>query len=177
MIRWFLLIPFVLLVAIGTASVFFLVASLVDPVMATLTGNTLFVGFWSLIDALNAADDPAPILEEAFFGVSRLFFTLLVVPPVFVALVGELVGTRSLLWYAGGAALVTAAIPWILRGSARVASPAELHVAAVLALTGAVAGFIYWLLAGQGAGHRSAPYRADADRILSAKTENRPAKE
>jgi hypothetical protein len=47
----------------------------------------------------------------------------------------------------------------------------------IFAAAGFAGGFVYWLLAGQSAGRRPAPYRADADRILSAKTENRPAKE
>ena len=62
MVRWFLLIPFALIIAIGVSGTFFLIASIVDPVMATLTGDTLFVGFWSLIDAVFAADDPTPIV-------------------------------------------------------------------------------------------------------------------
>ena len=52
MIRWLILIPFALLIAIGASGMFFLIASIVDPVMALLTGETLFVGFWSLIDAV-----------------------------------------------------------------------------------------------------------------------------
>ena len=73
----------------------------------------------------------------------------------FVALVGEVAGLRRLAWYAGATGLLTAVIPWLLRGSARVASPAELHVGFVLALTGAVAGLFYWMVAGRSAGRRA----------------------
>jgi hypothetical protein len=157
MIRWLLVIPFALLFAISAGSLFLLVASVVDPVMAALTGNTLFVAFWSLMDALSAVDDPTPVVEGAATGLGRLLFTFLILPPAFVALVGEVAGTRRLVWYGGATGVLTAMIPWLLRGSPRVGSSAELHVAVVLGLTGAVAGLVYWMTAGRSAGDVRAP--------------------
>ena len=154
MIRWLLLIPFALLIAIGMSSVFFLIASMVDPLMATLTGETLFVGFWNLVDAVFSSDDPAPIVADAMLTVGRIMFTLLVLPPLAIALISEVLGMRSLLWHALATGVLTAAVPWILRGAARVQSSEELHVSAILGLTGAVAGFIYWAIAGRDAGGR-----------------------
>jgi len=154
MIRWLLLIPFSLLIAVGMSSLFFLVASMVDPVMATLTGDTLFVGFWTFVDAVFSSEDPGPVVTHAFETVGRIAFTLLVFPPLIVAIISEVLGMRSLAWYAGATGVLTAAIPWILRGSARVANPDELHVSLVLGLTGAVAGFVYWAIAGRDAGRR-----------------------
>ncbi|WP_230530519.1 hypothetical protein [Microvirga roseola] len=152
MIRWLLLIPLALLIAIGASSLFFLIATMVDPVMATLTGDTLFFGFWSFLDAVLSSEDPAPIVTEAFLAVGRLVFSLLVFPPLLVAVVSEAIRARSLAWHAGAMAVLTAAVPWILRGEARVANPAELHVSFILALTGAVAGLVYWAIAGREAG-------------------------
>jgi hypothetical protein len=157
MIRWLLLIPFALLIAIGASSFFFLIATLVDPVMAVLTGDTLFVGLWSLVDAVFSAEDPGPIVADAFLAVGRIVFTLLVFPPLLIAIVSEVIGMRSLVWYAGASGVLTAAVPWILRGQARIASPEELHVSFVLGLTGAVAGFVYWAIAGRDAGRRETP--------------------
>lgn len=148
MIRWLLLIPFALLIAIGASGTFLLIASFVDPLMATLTGDTLFVGFWSFLDAVFAAEDPGPIIEDAFLAVGRIIFTLLVFPPLLIAIVSEVLGMRSLLWHALATGILTAAVPWILRGSARITSPAELHVSLVLGLTGAVAGLVYWAIIG-----------------------------
>ncbi|MCB5174594.1 hypothetical protein [Microvirga lenta] len=155
MIRWLLLIPLALLVAIGASSFFLMIASVIDPVMATLTGDTLFVGFWAFVDAVFSADDPEPIVTEAFLAVGRLVFTLLVFPPLLVAILSEVLGLRSLIWYAGAMGVLTAAVPWILRGAARVGSPLELHVSLVLGLTGAVAGLVYWAIAGQSAARPS----------------------
>jgi len=157
MIRWFLLIPFALIIAIGVSGTFFLIASIVDPVMATLTGDTLFVGFWSLIDAVFAADDPTPIVEDAFLAVGRIMFTLLIFPPLLIAVISEVLGMRSLLWHALATGVLTAAVPWILRGAARIGTPAELHVSLVLGLTGAVAGLVYWAIAGGREPRRSEP--------------------
>jgi hypothetical protein len=148
MIRWLLLIPFALLIAMSASGTFFLIASLVDPVMAVLTGDTLFVGFWSLVDAVFAAEDPGPIVEDAFLAVGRVMFTLLIFPPLLIAIIGEVLGMRSLLWHALATAVLTAAVPWILRGDARITTSAELHVSLVLGLTGAVAGFVYWAIVG-----------------------------
>ena len=148
MIRWLILIPFALLIAVGASGTFFLVASFVDPLMRMLTGDTLFVGFRSLMDAVFAAEDPGPLVEGAFLAVGRIMFTLLIFPPLLVAIVSEVLGMRSLLWHALATGVLTAAVPWILRGSARIASPAELHVSLVLGLTGAVAGFVYWAIIG-----------------------------
>jgi hypothetical protein len=157
MVRWILLIPFALLLALAAGGLFFFFAALIDPVVGPLAGNTLFVGFWSLMDALAAADDPNIVMEGALSGIGRFAFMLFILPLVFVALVGEVIGLRHLLWYAGATALLTGAAPWLMRGSPRIASPDELRVSLVLALTGAVAGLVYWMIAG-----RSTRQRRDA---------------
>lgn len=155
MIRWLVLLPFALLIAIGMSSVFFFIVSLIDPLMAALTGETLFVGFWNLVDAMFSSEDPSPIMADAMLSIGRVMFTLLVLPPLMIAVISEVLKMRSLLWYALATGVLTAAVPWILRGTARVANPAELHVSAILGLTGAVAGFIYWAIAGCDAGGRT----------------------
>jgi hypothetical protein len=157
MIRWLLLIPFALLIAIGASSFFFLVAAMIDPLMATLTGETLFVGFWNFIDAVFSSDDPGPIMADTLLAIGRIAFTLLIFPPLLIAIISEVIGMRSLLWHALATGALTAAVPWILRGAARVANPAELHVSLVLGLTGAVAGFVYWAIAGRDSGGRPSP--------------------
>ncbi|MCB8819087.1 hypothetical protein [Microvirga rosea] len=151
-LRWLLLIPLALLIAIGASTLFLFIASLVDPVMGTLTGDTLLVGFWTFVDDVFSVEDPGPMIAEAAFAVGRVAFVLLVFPPLLVAVVSEVVRARGVLWYMGAMAVLTAAIPWVLRGSARTATPGELHVSAVLALTGAVAGLVYWAIAGHRAG-------------------------
>lgn len=151
MMRW-LLIPFALLIAIGAGGFFLFLASIVDPVMATLTGETLFVGLSKFFDAIVSSDDPGLVVADVLSGIGRLIFTLLVFPALLVAIIGEVIRARGVIWYAGATGILTAAVPWILRGSAHVAAPGELHVSAVLGLTGAVTGLVYWLIAGRDTG-------------------------
>jgi hypothetical protein len=151
-IRWLVVIPFALLLALTAGALVFLVAAVADPVLAPLAGHALFAGFWGLMDAVASADDPDAAVRGAFEGAGRLVFSLLILPPLFIALVGEVIGTRALLWYAGATAALAASMPWILRAGARAATPDELRVSLILALTGAAAGLVYWTLAGRGAG-------------------------
>jgi hypothetical protein len=150
--RLLLLVPFALLTAIAASGAFLMVACLFDPLLAGFTGDALAVAWWTLTDMLLGGEDPAPFVTEAILGAGRLAASLLVAPPLVVALVGEVVGARSLLWHAGATGLLTGAVPFLLRGGGRGATPEELHIAAVLALTGAVAGLVYWLIAGSSAG-------------------------
>ena len=175
MIRYILLIPFALLIAIGASSLFLLIASIADPVMAVLTGNTLLVGFWAFVDEVFSSDDPGPIVTAAFDAVGRMVFTLLVFPPLLVAILSEVIRARSAIWYGAATGVLTAAIPWILRGSARVGSPGELHVSFVLGLTGRGRGAGLLDDCRPGPGPKPIRYRADVARILMAKAENRPA--
>lgn len=100
---------------------------------------------------------------QAFSTVLDLWaglLALLVLPPAFAALVGEVAGWRSAAWYGGAAGALTAGLPWLTRSRmTEAALPAEGRITALLFLTGAVSGLIYWLVAGRSAG-RAAPRRA-----------------
>jgi hypothetical protein len=166
MIIRFLVVVFALLVAMTASLVFLLAACLFDPVMAGLAGNTFIAGFESLIEAVFAAEDPGPLIAEALQSVSRVLFIFLALPPLLVAAVSETTGARSLLFQAGGMAFLTAAVPWILRGGVRVNSPAEIHIAVVLGMAGAVAGLVYWAIAGR---RRAAPASVAPNPISSSR--------
>ena len=104
--------------------------------------------------------------EEPFEGVSGALFvriwlvsaTLLILPPALVALIGEIGGIRSFVWYGLGCGALTAALPWLARGGGRMAERgalgAEGRITALLFVAGAVAGLTYWLVAGRSAGAR-----------------------
>jgi hypothetical protein len=155
-----LLMALVLPVAIATGAFALLVAALIDPVLAPLSGALVQAGFHAFAETVFALGDPHADLEAAArFG--RLAFALLVLPPAFVALATEIAGARGFLWHVGGTALLTGAVPWLLRSAARVPTPDETHITLVLMAVGALSGFVYWLLAGQWAGRpRSAPPEA-----------------
>jgi hypothetical protein len=156
--RLVVLVPLALLFAIPAGMLALGTVAAFDPVVALFSGEVVWAGMWSLLDRLSAVDDPAPVLEGAFTGLSKAAATLLVAPPLFVAVVGEVAGVRSALWYAGGTGTITAAIPWIVRASERTPTPEEVHITLALFVTGAAAGLVYWLIAGHSARARpSAP--------------------
>jgi hypothetical protein len=152
-VRWIgrlILIAFALPVAIVTGTLALFFAALFDPVLMGLAAALVETGFGVLVDTL-AAGEPGFAVGRAAFGLGRLALALLVAPPVLVALAGEVIGTRSLLWHAGATGLLTGAVPWLAR-TALAPTPAETHLTLMLVLVGAVTGFVYWLIAGNSAG-------------------------
>jgi hypothetical protein len=135
----------------------------VEPAARELVGTLGFATLWSILVDLfsgEAPDERAVALFTAFAtGVSAL----LIAPPTLIAIVGEVLGWRALLWYAGGSGALTAMLPWIGRarsGLARVAESAlaaEGRITLILFLTGAASGLVYWAIAGRSAGTRQPP--------------------
>jgi hypothetical protein len=158
-VRWLgrlVLLAFALPVAIACGTVFLLFAAIFDPLIATFLGDTLWVVVARVFEAAFADQDPTTV-EHALSGAGRLAMTILVAPPVFIALLSEALGLRRFLWHVGAVGLLTAAVPWLLSGMDRPAMPEEVHIATLLGLSGAVTGLVYWLLAGNSAGGRPAP--------------------
>lgn len=172
MIRWLIVIPFALILAIAAGTVVFAFASALDPVLGPLVGDVLWVGLNALVERILSVDDPTPYVEGALSGASRLAFAILGAPALVSALVLEIAGSRRFVAHAGLTGLVSAAVPFLLRGGGRGPSPEEIHIAIVLGIVGAAAGAVYWMIAGRTAGRQR-----EAARIFSAKAENRPAKE
>ena len=152
MLRWLLLIPFALVMAMAAGLVAMMVASVVSPGIALLIGG----GFERLLDALfGLADmgvDPGPTAEAAFALLGRLGFAIIVAPVVLVAVGSELFGLRSGLIQSGLTGLLAALLPLGMLGLTRTPSGAEVQVIGALVLVGAATGFVYWVIAGRGAG-------------------------
>lgn len=152
MLRWLLLIPFALMVAMAAGLVAMMVASVVSPGIALLIGG----GFERLLDALfGLADigvDPGPTAVAAVSLLGRLGFAIIVAPVVLVAVGAELFGLRSGLIQSGLTGLLSALLPLALLGLSRTPTGAEVQIIGALVLVGAATGFVYWLIAGRGAG-------------------------
>lgn len=152
MLRWLLLIPFALVMAMAAGLVALMAASVVSPGLALLIGG----GFERLLDALfGLADmgvDPGPTAEAAFALLGRLGFAIIVAPVVLVAVGSELFGLRSGLIQSGLTGLLAALLPLGMLGLTRTPSGAEVQVIGALVLVGAATGFVYWVIAGRGAG-------------------------
>ncbi|RDJ20584.1 hypothetical protein DWF00_08060 [Bosea caraganae] len=158
MLRWLLLIPFALLVAMGAGLFALLIASVVSPDIALLIGGGFERLVWALLDQAGSGFDPGPTAEAAFTLLGRLGFAIMVAPVVIVAVASELFRLRSGLIQSGLTGLLAALLPLAMLRLARTPSPAELQIIAALFLVGAATGFVYWLIAGRGAGgERAAP--------------------
>ncbi len=82
-------------------------------------------------------------------GLTALVVVMAAAPLALVALVGEIARIRSPLAYIAGACLAYAGLMLSLAGGFDI-EPAQLALAG--AASGAVAGSVYWLVAGRGAG-------------------------
>jgi len=152
MLRWLLLIPFALVMAMAAGLVAMMVASVVSPGIALLIGG----GFERLLDALfglaESGVDPGPTAAAAVALLGRLGFAIIVVPVVLVAIGSELFGLRSGLIQSGLTGLLAALLPLAMLGLSRTPTGAEVQILGALVLIGAATGFVYWLIAGRGAG-------------------------
>ena len=152
MLRWLLLIPFAVIVAMGTGLIALMIVSVSSPEMARLLGG----GFGQLVDALfGLADsglDVEPTALAAINLVGRLGLASIVAPVVLVAIGSELFRMRSGLIQSGLTGLLAAVLPLALLGLSRTPSGPEMRVIGALYLVGAASGFVYWLIAGRDAG-------------------------
>ncbi|MGY6251104.1 hypothetical protein ACXIUS_26790 [Bosea thiooxidans] len=151
-LRWLLLVPFACLVAMGAGLFFLMAASVASPAVALLIGG----GIERLIDVLfglaESGADPTPMAQAVLALVGRLGFAIIVAPVVLVAVASELFRLRSGLIQSGLTGLLAALLPIAMLRLARAPSPAELQIISGLFLVGAATGFVYWLIAGRGAG-------------------------
>ena len=142
-----------LLLAIPAGGFALALAMLVDPVAGAWLTAGAQAGLDIALSDLSAGLPPESLALMAA-GLAGALFRLLVLPPVLVALIGEGLRLRSLAWYGGACGLLTALMPWLGRGAARIgqAPAAEARLTALLFVAGASAGAVYWLIAGRHAG-------------------------
>lgn len=150
-----LLGAFALLLAVPAGGAALTVALLFDPGANAWLTNGALAGLDTALGDIAAGLPPEGILLLVA-GLARALFVLLFVPPVLTAVAGEVTGARGLLWYGAGCGLLTAALPWLMRGSPRPGAPglaaAEARLTLILFVVGGCAGLVYWLVAGRSAG-------------------------
>lgn len=152
MLRWLLLIPFALLFATGAGLFALLIASVASPDLGRLIGGGFERLMAALFDMAAQGFDPGPAADAAFSLLGRLGFAILVAPVVLVAIGCELFRLRSGLIQSGLTGVLAALLPLAMLGMARAPSIAEVQVISALFLVGAASGFVYWVIAGRGAG-------------------------
>lgn len=147
-----------LVLAIPAGAIALALGVLNEPAARETIARLGLAAFATIFRIAAAGGNPEPVVETLFLGFWTLSTVLVVAPVTLVSAVGEIAGARSFLLYGGATALLTAAIPWLARGG--VGDPGALgsegRVTAVLFVTGAVAGLVYWAVAGRSAGRMPA---------------------
>lgn len=141
-----------LLMAIACGALALGIGVAMDPVLRDLLGQFGLSGLEAVLSDLAEGYAPDPGMVEAALSLGRAILLLVAVPPVLNAIVGEVLGWRALAWYGGATGLLTALLPWLMRGAAGPVGAGEGRVTALLFCAGGVAGLVYWLAAGRFAG-------------------------
>ena len=150
--RRFFIVIIGLVLSVAAGMLFLAIGGLMFPATREIAADLTITGVLSTLGALAAADSPDRVWGVFVVAFWTLTAALLVLPPVLTGLIGEAAGVCSYVWYAGGAGFLTAALAWWGHASGLGPDPSEMRVLTLLFLTGAVAGFVYWLVAGKDAG-------------------------
>ncbi|MET7245294.1 hypothetical protein ABZT49_18240 [Methylobacterium sp. EM32] len=149
-----------LLMAVACGALALGIGVVMDPVLRDLMGTLGLSGLEAVLSDLAEGYAPDPAMVEGAVSLGRAILLLVAVPPALNAVVGEVLGWRSLAWYGGATGLLTALLPWLMRGGAGPAragiEAGEGRVTAILFCAGGIAGLIYWLGAGRFAGRGAA---------------------
>jgi hypothetical protein len=145
-----------LVLAIAAGAIFLGVAGLAVPATRELAADiSLGQVLLTMVGIANGAPpDQVWGVVALTFWVLALF--VLVLPPVLAGLVGEIAGARSFVFYGGLSGALAAGIAWLGHPAATPPDAADTKVLLLVFLTGAVAGLVYWALAGRSAGARTA---------------------
>jgi hypothetical protein len=152
-VRRAILSLFGLTVATAAALIVLPFAAIIDPVTREAVADFAHFVFFSLADASFDGSSAFAAAELARF-VWTVLVAVCVIPLVMAVLIGAVARVHSLAWYAGATGGIAALAPWVARAALHTpkavsASPAELRLAFVFFLTGAVAGLVFWILAGR----------------------------
>lgn len=147
-----ILIPLAIAIAAFCALLFLGIVGMTRPEIAQAIAETAYQTMDRLFRTALEGQDAIRQYAMNFVLFSRFVIVVLVLPVTLVAVIAEVFAFRAYLFHALAAALLTAAMPFALLPDLiqgfTYASPAT----GLLAATGALAGTIYWMLAGRGAG-------------------------
>jgi len=150
--RRIVVMAFGFVLAVGVGAIFLIVSALFDSATREAGFDAAMSGIFALIEEDASAGGLENPLATFGFFVWAIIIATCAAPLAVAALIGEIAGARSLLWYSGVSATLAGASPWIARAAkglerAREASPLEIRIALLFFLTGALTGAIYWLIA------------------------------
>jgi uncharacterized Tic20 family protein len=147
-----ILIPLGIALSAFAALLFLGFVAVVQPAAAEVLTGWAMQAFQSLWAAVNEGDEAIRRYALSLTAASRVPIVVLLLPVAIVAAVAEVFAMRSFLAQLLLAAALTALAPFALAPEVMGRSLLASTITAVLAATGALAGAIYWMVAGHAAG-------------------------
>jgi hypothetical protein len=147
-----ILIPLGIVMAALTAGVFLVSTGFIQPSLGGALTEAAISTVRRLMESLMEDGEAAVRFARLAQGVSTLSVAVLFLPVALVAAVAEVFSMRHWLLQALLAGVLTALLPWAMLPDLIGSTPLASSLTGLLAATGALAGSIYWMVAGHGAG-------------------------
>jgi hypothetical protein len=147
-----ILIPLAIAIAAFAAGSFLVVAGFTQPQIGGAVTDAAITTLRTLVDSLMQDGEAIDRFARLAQGVTTLTLAVLFLPVAIVAAAAEVFGIRWWIVQALGAALLAALLPWAMLPNLMTGTVLASSLTGVLAATGALAGTIYWMIAGRGAG-------------------------
>ncbi len=147
-----ILIPLGIVLAAFAALVFLGIVGMTQPTVADALVTTAFKTMDRMFRTLMEGEEAIKQFGWSLVLLSRFVVVVLLLPVTLVAVVAEFFAFRAWLFHAAMAALLTAAMPFALMPELISGFAFASGATGLLAATGALAGSIYWIVAGRSAG-------------------------
>jgi hypothetical protein len=147
-----ILIPLGIVLAAFCALLFLGAVGMVQPSIAEAIASTAFQTVDRAFRTVMEGDEAIRQFGWSLVVFSRFAIVVLLLPVTLIAVIAEFFGLRAYLIHALGVALLTAAMPFALMPELISGFAFASRATGLLAATGALAGTIYWMIAGRGAG-------------------------
>ncbi len=153
---WFIgrliMIPLGIVLAAFCTLLFLGVVGMVQPGIAEAIATTAYGTVDRLFRTVLEGEEAIMQFGWSLVILSRFVIIVLVLPVTLVAVVAEFFGFRAYLFHALGVALLTAAMPFAFMPELISGYAFASRATGLLAGAGALAGTIYWIIAGRSAG-------------------------
>ena len=150
--RFLLIIPLGLIIAFGAGFFFLMLATVASPALAGMIFGAMNAFAEVVFGLAFNGEDPSDLAIDASWQGFKLAASILIVPVLVAALTSELFRMSGALVQMVLTGVLAAALPAAIIGLRRLPTGTETQVLAAFFLTGIVAGAVYWLIAGRGAG-------------------------
>jgi hypothetical protein len=147
-----ILVPLGILLAAICAMLFLAIVGMVQPSVADAIAMTAFRTMDRAFRTMLEGEEAIRQFGWSLILFSRFVVVVLFLPVTLVAVVAEFFGLRPWLAQALGTGLLTALMPFALMPELTASSAFASSATGLLAATGALAGTIYWMIAGRNAG-------------------------